>query len=111
MKQNINEIFDSYDLFSYNGRKKTRERICVSNSNISESEIESTLKYLDDFYRYCIEYGQIIADKYKTPFLPKSDEAKAEINKYLDLCKEKYPEIDDDKIIDIFSTVCWLSNR
>ena len=109
MKVDINDIFDSYDLF---GREyKITENIHAKYPEISENELQNIMDQLKEIYDFCTGYGQVIADKYKMPFLPKTDEAVLDINEYLGICKEKYPEINDDKILGIFSTVCWLSNR
>ena len=67
--EHINDLFDSYDLFS------------------------------------------IVAAKYKTPFLPKGEDAQKEISEYESECRKQYPEIDAEKIKGVFSTVCWLANR
>lgn len=107
----INELFDSYDLFSGSGSEEALETIREEFPDITEEELKEFGEYLDGFYDYCLEYGDILAEKYKLPFLPTSGEAKKEIAEYVAVCREKYPEIDEKHIIELFSTDCWLTNR
>ena len=79
--------------------------------DISDKEIKEAEDYLHSFYEYSVKYANIIADKYKTPFLPKGEDAQKEISEYVSECRKQYPEIDAEKIESIFSTVCWLANR
>lgn len=109
MKIDMNDIFDSYDLFGR--RNEIVKNIYTKYPQISDDEVKHIMNYLGELYDFCTGYGQFIADKYKVPGLPKTDNALIDINLYLKICKEKYPEIHDDKILGIFSTVCWLSNR
>lgn len=109
--EHINDLFDSYDLFSETGRKKIYSSVKRKFPNMSEEEIKETKDYLCGFYEYCLNFADIIADKYKTPFLPKGEEAQKEITEYVIECQKQYPEIDEKHIIDIFSTACWLTNR
>ncbi len=111
MIENINELFDAYDLFSWTGWEKIRKNIETKCPGISEEETEKVEDYLRDFYEYCVIYGDKLAKKYGTTFVPHSDEAEKETEEYVGCCKEKYPEIDDTKIRGLFNTVCWLSNR
>lgn len=109
--EHINELFDSYDLFSGTGRKKVSDSIKRRFPNIAKERIKELEDYLDEFYKYCVEYADVIANKYKTPFLPKYEEAQKEIAEYVRECKKQYPQFDEQKVIGIFSTVCWLANR
>lgn len=109
--EHVNDLFDSYDLFSKTGRKKIYNSVKRNFPNISEEEIKETNDYLCGFYEYCLNFADIIADKYKTPFLPKGEEAQKEITEYVIECQKQYSEIDEKHIIDIFSTACWLTNR
>lgn len=109
--ENINELFDSYDLFSGTGREKIRTNIATKYPDISETERKEIEDYLDDFYKYCVTYANKLADKYGVPFLPSNDTAKQEIDEYVRICKEKFIEIDEKQIVKLFSTVCWLANR
>lgn len=109
--EHINDLFDSYDLFSGTGIKKIYSSIKKNLPDLSEEEIKEITDYLDGFYKYCLNFADMIADKYKTPFLPKVEEAQIEIAEYTCECQKKYPEIDDKHIIDIFSVACWLTNR
>ncbi len=109
--ENINDLFDSYDLFGSN-TVKIRDRIKTRFPDITEETIKETELYIKkEFGTYCVKYADIIAEKYKTPFLPKSDEAQQEIGEYVKECKKKYPYFDEKKNIEIFSAVCWLANR
>lgn len=107
--KNINELFDSYDLFSREEStiEKTKELI----PDISEEEMRELLEYLKGFYDFCVVYGDKLAVDYKVPFLPHGDKAEREIKEYTALCREKFPEIDEEHIRELFSTVCWLANR
>ncbi len=109
--EHINELFDSYDLFA----GKYKEKICSSITkkfpDLSEKEIKEAEDYLGLFFEYCVQYANLLAEKYKTPFLPKDEEAQKEILEYVSECQKQYSEIDMKHIIDIFSTVCWLANR
>ncbi len=107
----INVLFDSYDLFSETGKNDIYNSIKRRFSNITEEEINEIKEYLNGFYEYCLNFANIIANKYKTPALPKNEEAKTEIAEYVKECQKQYPEFDDKHIIEFFSTVCWLSNR
>lgn len=109
--ENINELFSSYDLFSYSGTIRNREKMKTKMPDITEVEMTELEAYLKSFYKDCIVYGNRLADKYKVPFLPNSDEAKSEIDEYVKLCQLKYPQIDEKHIQEVFSTVCWLANR
>lgn len=107
----INDLFDSYDLFSGKGKKKTRASIKRILPNISEEGIKEVEDYLDEFYEYCLKFAGVLADKYKTPFLPNSEDAQKEIAEYVTECQKQYPDIDEEHIVSIFSTACWLTNR
>ena len=109
--KNINEMFDSYDLFSNTGRRGNVERMKSVIPDISESEIKELETYLQEFYTYSVEYGSKLARKYRLPFLPSSDEAKNDIKEYVSLCQNKYPQIDEKHIVELFGIVCWLTNR
>ena len=109
--EHINELFDSYDLFSGTGKEKIRGSITKKFSDLSEREIEEAEDYLGLFFEYCVKYADLLAEKYKTPFLPKGEEAQKEILKYVCECQKQYPEIDTNHIVNIFSAVCWLANR
>ena len=108
--EHINELFDSYDLFG-KGREKILTSIIKKFPDLSKEEIKETEDYFDSLYEYCVKYADLLADKYKTPFLPEEEEAQKEISEYVSECQKQYPEIDTKHIVDIFSTVCWLSNR
>ena len=110
-KEHINEWLDAYDLFSRTGKKNIRNEIKSRFPNISDEEFEEYKDYLEKFYEYCLNYADILADKYKTPFLPKDEEAMIEVDKYVAECQKKYPEINREIIVGVFSTACWLSNR
>lgn len=109
--ENINTLFDAYDLFSDTGMKEIRTNIITEYPDISETELKEIEDYLTDFYEYCVPYGDKISTKYQIPALPSNDIAKAEINEYVRICKEKFVNIDEKQILELFSTVCWLSNR
>ena len=74
---------------------------------IHGKDISIKIVMLKDFSK---ELGYIL-DKYKTPFLPKGEDAQKEISEYESECRKQYPEIDAEKIKGVFSTVCWLANR
>ena len=108
--EHINDLFDPYDLFGGKG-KKIRSSIITRFPDISDKEIKEAEEYLHSFYEYCVRYADIIADKYKTPFLPKGEDAQKEISEYVSECRKQYPEIEAEKIEGVFSIVCWLANR
>lgn len=109
--ENINDLFDSYDLFSGTGMKKIYTKIKENFPDLPEEKIRKISGYLEEFYEYCLDFADIISYKYRTPFLPDSQEAQEEISGYIRECQKKYSEIDEKHITDIFSTACWLSNR
>lgn len=112
ISEHINELFDSYDLFfGKGGRENLLGSITKKFPDLSEKEIKEIEDYLNSFYEYCGKYADLLAEKYKMPFLPKGEEAQKEISEYVSECQKQYPEIDTKHIVDIFSTVCWLSNR
>lgn len=111
ISEHINELFDSYDLFAGKYKEKIRGSITKKFPDLSEKEIEETEDYLGSFYEYCVKYADLLAEKYKTPFLPEGEEAQKEISEYVSECQKQYPEIDTKHIVDIFSTVCRLANR
>ncbi|MDE6593558.1 MAG: hypothetical protein K2K57_10930 [Oscillospiraceae bacterium] len=96
--EHINELFDSYDLFSGTGIKKIYSSVKRKYPNMSEEEIEGIKDYLCEFYEYCMNFADIISDKYKTPFLPTGEEAQKEITEYVIECRKQYPEIDQEHI-------------
>lgn len=109
--ENINDLFDPYDLFSDTGKKRIHSSIKTRFPDISNEEIIEIDDYLHSFYMYCLKYADMLADKYKTPFLPKEEQAQKEISEYVSECRRQYPEISEEQIIGIFSTACWLANR
>ena len=109
--EQINDLFDPYDLFSSRGKNNIRSSIITRFPDISDKEIKEAEDYLHSFREYCLKYADIIADKYKTPFLPKGEDAQKDISEYVSECRKQYPEIDAEKIEGVFSTVCWLANR
>lgn len=108
--EHINELFDSYDLFGGN-KEKIRSSITKKFPDISEKDIKEVEDYLRLLFEYCVKYADLLADKYKTPFLPKGEDAQKEILEYVSECQKQYPEIDAEHILGIFGTVCWLANR
>ena len=109
--EHINELFDSYDLFAGKYKEKIRSSVTKKFLDLSEKEIKELEDYLGLLFEYCVKYADLLAEKYKTPFLPKGEEAQKEILEYVSECQKQYPEIDTKHIVDIFSTVCWLTNR
>ena len=107
--EHINDLFDSYDLFSSTGKKRMRSSIITRFPDISNEEIKEAEEYLHSFYECCLKYADIIAAK--SPFLPKGEDAQKEISEYESECRKQYPEIDAEKIKSVFSIVCWLANR
>ena len=86
-------------------------KINPSKQKAGDKEIKEAEEYLHSFYECCLKYADIVAAKYKTPFLPKGEDAQKEISEYESECRKQYPEIDAEKIKGVFSTVCWLANR
>lgn len=109
--EHINELFDTYDLFAGKYKEKIRSSVTKKFPDLSEKEIKELEDYLGLLFEYCVKYADLLAEKYKTPFLPKGEEAQKEILEYVSECQKQYPEIDTKHIVDIFSTVCWLTNR
>lgn len=107
--EQINDLFDSYDLFG--GDDTIRENAKNKIPDIREEELDALEEYLNEFYEYCLEFSDILAEKYKTPFLPESENAQKEIADYVSEVQKKYPEIDEKHVIEFFSTDCWLTNR
>ncbi len=106
--EQINELLDSSQLnFFQDIPDIVRERF----SDINGEDIEEFRNYVKEFVECCIEYGDILANQFKVPFLPRDDRSKREIGKYIVECQKKYPEIEEKHIRGIFSTVCWLANR
>lgn len=105
----INNLFESSDLFG--GDNTIRENAKKRFPDIREEELDALEEHLDGFYDYCPEFGDILAEKYKTPFLPDNESAKKETAEYVSEVRKKYPEIDEKHIIEFFSTDCWLTNR
>ena len=105
--EHINDLFDPYDLFSGRG-KKIRRSIITRFPDISDKEIKEAEDYLHSFYEYCVKYADIIADKYKTPFLPKGEDAQKEISEYLQdrvkyvFCNQRRNYIGKHIIINIY---------
>ena len=109
--EHISDWFDSYDLFSGTGKDKIHNSIKQRFPSASNKEIKEAEDYLDSFYEYCLKYADILAVKYKSPYLPKGKEAQKEISDYVSVCQKKYPEFNAEIIVGIFSTACWLANR
>ncbi|MCM1181473.1 MAG: hypothetical protein NC347_14555 [Clostridium sp.] len=109
--EQINDLFDSYDLFGGSGMKRIRDNVKKKIPDIGEEYIKELEDYLNGFYNYCIKFGELLADKYKTPFLPGNEQAQKEIAEYVIECQRQYPEIDEEHIVGVFSNVCWLANR
>lgn len=107
--KNINELVDVYTEFK--SSDKRREKFKQIIPDITESEIKELWYYLEDFDEYCVAFGDKLAEKYRTPFVPDNNEAKNDVQKYVSLCQEKYPEIDERHILGIFNKVCWLANQ
>ena len=84
--EHINELFDSGDLFG-KGREKILTSIIKKFPDLSKEEIKETEDYFDSLYEYCVKYADLLADKYKTPFLPKGEEAQKEISEYVMECQ------------------------
>lgn len=107
----INDLFDSYDLFSPERTESVIRRIGEAVPGLTESETAEIKDYLRGFFCFCGTYGDKLAEKYKTPYLPQGKETDAETVEYVRICREKYPEIDEQHILSLFSVVCWLCNR
>lgn len=108
--EKINDLLDSYDLLE-SDREELREEVNSIIPDILDEEFNALAEYLDEFYEYCLKFGDILAEKYKLPFIPKSEEAKKETADYVSKVQKKYPEINEEHIVTVFSTDCWLTNR
>ena len=84
--EHINELFDSYDLFAGKYKEKIRSSITKKFPDLSKKEIKEIEDYLGSLYEYCVKYAVLLADKYKTPCLPKGEEAQKEISEYVSEC-------------------------
>ena len=109
--EHLNDLLDQYDLFFGKEQNDIRSSILTEFPDLSDQEIKETEDYLQSFYECCLKYADRIAEKYKTPFLPKEEDAQKEIKEYENACRKQYPEIDAKIIESIFSAVCWLANR
>ena len=109
--EHLNDLLDQYDLFFGKEQNDIRSSILTEFPDLSDQEIKETEDYLQSFYECCLNYADRIAEKYKTPFLPKEEDAQKEIKEYENACRKQYPEIDAKIIESIFSAVCWLANR
>lgn len=109
--EKINDLLGPVSFFSGNTKEDIHDSAKKLFPNISENEILEIEEYLNEFYDYCSEFADILAFKYKVPFLPKSEDAKIEIAEYVRECQNKYPEIDEKHILSIFGNTCWLTNR
>ena len=107
---NINSLFDSYDLFSGSGRKEIHAGILSKYPDLSEDDLKEIDEYLDRFDDYCGVYGDKLA-KHGLPSIPESGPIKSETDKYVEICKKEFPEIDEKHILELFYTICWLANR
>ncbi|MCM1113397.1 MAG: hypothetical protein NC399_09105 [Muribaculum sp.] len=109
--QQINDLFDSGDLFSGSGMQRIRDNVKEKFPDTDEDNLKELENYLEGFYDYCMEFGSLLAGKYKTPFLPSEEAVLKEIAEYVADCQKRYPEMDENHIMEVFSTACWLSNR
>lgn len=107
---NMNSLFDSYDLFSEGGTREIHAEILSKYPDLSENDLKEIDEYLDRFYDYCGVYGDKLA-KHNLPFIPESGSIKSEADKYVEICKKEFPEIDETHILELLSTICWLTNR
>lgn len=106
ISEKINTLFNSYDLFSYAGTEKNRAKARKEIPDITDEEMEELEAYLERFRSFAEKYGRMIAEKYKMPHLPYSEEAKKEVSEYVDICRKEFPDIDIMHIRELFSTVC-----
>ena len=102
--EQINELLDSSQLnFFQDIPDIVRERF----SDINGEDIEEFRNYVKEFVECCIEYGDILANQFKVPFLPRDDRSKRE---YCRMPKEVSRNRGKTYKRN-FSTVCWLANR
>ena len=94
ISEHINELFDSYDLFAGKYQEKIHSSIAKKFPDLSEKEIKEAKDYLDMLFEYCAKYADVLADKFKTPFLPKGEDAQKEISEYVSECRKQFPEIE-----------------
>lgn len=112
MKQRyLEEINRVLDLSKRNFFHDIEEVIRGQFNDLSDEEIGELKQYIEEFVKCCTDYGDILANKFKVPFLLRDDKSKQEIEKYIAECRKKYPGIEERHITGIFSTVCWLTNR
>lgn len=105
-----NSLFDSYDLFSGSGIKKIHAGILSKYPDLSEDDSKEIDEYPDRFDDYCGVYGDKPA-KHGLPSIPESGPIKSEADKYVEICKKEFPEIDETHILELLSTICRLTNR
>ena len=110
ISERINTLFNSYDLFSYAGTEKNRSKARKEIPDITDEEMDELEAYMERFKEFAEKYGRLIAEKYKMPHLPYSEEAKKEVSEYVDICREEFPDIDIMHIRELFSTVCVNMN-
>ena len=111
IRENLNKLFNSYDLFSSSGVEKNRSKMRSEIPDITDDEIKEVDEYLQDFYDFCSVYGRKIAEKYKLSHLPYTEEARKEVAEYTYICRERFPEVEEMHIRELFSTVCCMINR
>ena len=110
-KKYLNQINELLDLSHKNFFEDIQEIIRKQYKHISDEDVEEVTKYVEGFVECCTGYGDILANEFKAPYLPKGDKYEREIREYIEKCKDKYPGIEERYIEGIFSTVCWLANR
>lgn len=108
--EQICELIAPDDLFG-GKRGRLRDTIRTRFPELPEADLQEIQTYLLAFYDTCVNYADILAKKYQTPFLPKGEAAEKEIAEYVQECRVQFPEMDAEKIEAIFEIVCWLTNR
>lgn len=111
VKERINELFSSSDLFSGKKSKRSKEKMKSVFPDLTDVEIRELFNYLEDFMGYCDSFGEMICEKISVPWLPDEGTDGQLVAGCIANIREKYPEIDEAHIRGYLAHYCWLSNR
>ena len=109
------EIYTIFYSYSHTGFEKSGEnpieKLKKDFPKIKEEDLEKLIVYFKEVTKYCQDVCCDFEGLYQTVIIPKTDEAKRNVQLVVEICTRRYPWLKKSYIENFLERVCWLSNR
>ena len=97
------EIYTIFYSYSHTGFEKSGEKP-IEKLKKDFPKIKEVTEYCQDV---CCDFEGL----YQTVIIPKTDEAKRNVQLVVEICTRRYPWLKKSYIVNFLERVCWLANR